>query len=212
MTITPIIGTGVNRARAICDKCGREEVLTCGYEKGGTTNRPARPKEGQIIRKLQGCGWSLVKGSLYCPSCEAKRKHSPDEAIMDEIAEKGAHMSTKSAIKACVVDTLALRQPTQDQRGDIIEMLVASYDRRAKRYIGNDTDKTIADAVGGGCLPGWVAEIRESNFSPAGGNEEIDAIRAEIVAVGAEFAAKVVALNKRIDAVCAAVGPKAARV
>lgn len=33
-----------------------------------------------------------------------------------------------------------------------------------------------AEAVGDGCMPGWVGAIRQEKFGPAG-NEEIDAIR-----------------------------------
>ncbi len=58
-------------------------------------------------------------------------------------------------------------------------MLVITYDGDAKRYKGTDTDKTIADALGNGVMPGWVAEIREQNFGPAGGNEEIEIPRGE---------------------------------
>ena len=116
-----------------------------------------------------------------------------------------------------------LRLPTIEQRRQIVEMLVITYDGDAKRYKGTDTDKTIADALGNGVMPGWVAEIREQNFGPAGGNEEIDAIRAaldemqkrhakEIVEMSNKQIAESATLRKRIDAVCAAVGPKAARV
>lgn len=115
-------------------------------------------------------------------------------------------------LKAITAAVPAIREPTQEQRGDIIELLVETYDRREKRYKGTDTDKTVAEAVGGGVLPGWVAEIRERNFGPAGGNEEMDAIRADIAALDADFALKCAALHKRLDAVCAAVGPKAARL
>lgn len=92
----------------------------------------------------------------------------------------------------------APRTPTLAQRHEITGMLMLSYDHKAGRYTGAETDKTIAEAIGGGCMPGWVAEIREANFGPAGGNEEIEAIRAEIAA-----------LSARLDRVCAAVGPRA---
>jgi len=70
-------------------------------------------------------------------------------------------------------------------------------------------------------MPGWVAAIREEKFGPAG-NEEIEAIRRAISDLKRDTDTdiavmikgrdeKVAALNKRIDAVCAAVGPRAAR-
>uniref|UniRef100_UPI0035B18533 hypothetical protein n=1 Tax=Paenirhodobacter enshiensis TaxID=1105367 RepID=UPI0035B18533 len=107
-------------------------------------------------------------------------------------------MASKSTPTPKGASEQPLRQPSQDQRGDIIEMLVTCYDRKAKRYTGAETDKTVADTIGGGCMPGWVAEIRERDFGPSGGNEEIEALRTEIAA-----------LSARLDRVCAAVGPRA---
>ena len=63
----------VPRATGVCDGCGREEVITCDYERVGR-EIGWRVNEGQAVRKLTGMGWALVKGRLNCPACEAKRK------------------------------------------------------------------------------------------------------------------------------------------
>ncbi len=201
-------------AEATCDECGAMATVPAshahskGFARGGAPimvlNNP-----DQSMSKLRRQGWAQVKNRLYCPDCEATRK------LRDQPKEKDMAIKTENVTQ--------LRQPTIEQRRQIVEMLVITYDGDAKRYKGHDTDKTLAEAIGGGVMPGWVAEIREQNFGPAGGNEEIDAIRAaldemqkrhakEIVEMSNKQIAESATLRKRIDAVCAAVGPKAARV
>lgn len=110
---------------------------------------------------------------------------------------------------------------------DAIEALLTCHDRKAKHYSGTNTDKTVAESIGSGIMPGWVAAIREARFGQSGDNAEIDAIRAAIsdmvsradVVLEAERAAAVKrhtavlagaqALEKRINAFCTAFGPKA---
>lgn len=105
----------------------------------------------------------------------------------------------------------APREPTAKQERLIIMALEDAYDDQSHRYKGQNTDRTVADDLGDGIMFGWVARVREKLFGPSGENEEIAAIRADINALSSEHAAKVAALTKRLDAVCAAVGPKAAR-
>ncbi len=187
-------------AEATCDECGATASVPAshthhkGFAKGGAPimvlNNP-----DQSMSKLRRQGWAQVKNRLYCPDCEATRK------LRDQPKEKDMAIKTENVTQ--------LRQPTIEQRRQIVEMLVITYDGDAKRYKGHDTDKTVAEAIGGGVMPGWVAEIREQNFGPAGGNEEIEAIRAEIKAAEKRAAKDIADLNKRLDAVCVAVGPRA---
>ena len=102
-----------------------------------------------------------------------------------------------------------LRRPSPKQERLIILALEDAYDDQAKRFKGGATDKTLADELGDGIMFGWVAEIRERLFGPSGGNEEIDAIKADIQKLQSEFDARIAAMAKRIDAVVAAVGPRA---
>ena len=201
---------GQEMALCKCDHCAAEVSVAAAH---GDTNGGIRGwkmhlrNEGQVITKLQSMGWSLAKRRLLCPKCTQDKKQ---------------HHNDPQEMKLTVTD---IRKPTADQELDIIGMLLASYDRKSKRYVGDETDKTVAEAIGGGCMPGWVAAIREEKFGPAG-NEEIEAIQRAIAdlkrdtdtSIAASVAAlvkardeKVLALNKRIDAVCAAIGPKAAR-
>jgi hypothetical protein len=214
---------GPSSAKVICDLCLHHETVTCGYQRRGAAK--SEPNEGQCIQRVTSNGWSFVKKILRCPKCEAARKKGAAKPKWLKDAEtqvkKEAKVTTTKESKP------ALRQPTPDQELDIIEALLTCYDRKAKRYSGADTDKTVAESIGGGVLPGWVAAIREAKFGPSGGNEEIEKIRAEIADIVSKAAATreadraaadkrhaetieaARALEKRIDAVCVAVGPKA---
>ena len=190
-------------AEATCDECGAMATVPAshahskGFARGGAPIMILQNPD-QSLSKLRRQGWAQVKNRIYCPSCEAARRLREAPTMEKDMAVKSENVTQ-------------LRQPTIEQRRQIVEMLVITYDGAAQRYKGTDTDKTISDALGNGVMPGWVAEIREQNFGPAGGNEELDAIRAELAAIEKKQAAEIAALKKRIDAVCAAVGPKAAR-
>jgi rubredoxin len=217
MSIEPVRSDkGQPRANCICDKCAREEVIPCNHER--RRGLPDAVNQGQVIKKLTQGGWSFVKNKLRCPMCEAKRKsyeaekskHVIPQRFENGIPENWHNFRGNPPMsKQETTDkTNDIRQPTPEQEVDIIVTLSSAYDRKAKRYQGSETDKTVAETIGG-VMPGWVAAIREAKFGPAGGNEEIEKIRAEIAALNTECAAKIALLNKRIDAVCAAVGPRA---
>lgn len=129
----------------------------------------------------------------------------------------------------------ALRQPTPKQKREIIGILEDVYDDDSKRYKGQETDKTVAETIGGGVMPGWVAEIREEMFGPDGSNDEMEALMVEMRAwrdarlkdvanarIHLENAEKVLRdmdqaiaavaeFEKRQANIIKAVGPKAAR-
>jgi hypothetical protein len=145
---------GPPRALAACDECQREETITCDYERqpdgSWTLNR------GQALSKLTAHGWTEIKRVLRCPSCEAKRK------VVTPMKEPKVEERTA----------------TREQRRAIVDMLGEVYDTAAERYRANDTDQTVADVLG--VMPGWVAQLREEFFGPAGTNETIDSLAAEI--------------------------------
>lgn len=211
----------VPKARGVCDDCGRDEVVTCDYERTGRAGQFV-VNEAQAIRKLHG--WALVKGKLRCPKCEAKRKIGN----MKEKKEK--------ALMAETTNVAPLRQPTKEQKRQIVSLLDETYDTESERYRGGETDKTIAETIGGGCMPGWVAELREEMFGPDGGNDDIEQLLAELAEWRAgiekqaaelhdrhvQFSADLRKLTetrekareylRRIEAIKAAVGPKARAV
>lgn len=188
MTIRAIDGKGVHRAQVICDECGREDTVACDYT--GKPGRKTEPNEGQIIRKMTGQGWALVRGKLNCPGCEAKRK--VDAAAKKQEAEMAEQKSNVRALSG-------IRLPDRDQKRLIILALEDAYDAKAQRYRGGETDRTVAEGLGATIMPGWVSALREEFFGPAG-NEEVEAIRAEIETIRRETAQKLDALTKRLDA------------
>lgn len=226
MTIEAIKGPrGEELARCTCVDCGKTEDVRAAHGNcpGGRGRIVmALSNEGQAVRKIEAQGWALVKSKLRCPDCEAKRREKTD-ATKDKPMEKPPATVT------------SLRQPTPKQKREIIGILEDVYDDDSKRYKGQETDKTVAETIGGGVMPGWVAEIREEMFGPDGSNDEMEALMVEMRAwrearikdvsnarIHLENAenvlrdmdqaiAKVVEFEKRQANIIKAVGPKAAR-
>lgn len=145
---TSLGSQGQPRMKAICDDCERDEVFA-----------NPRGDEGKARKKIQQMGWEVAGKSERCPACKAKRK-----------AQKMAARKPKPVPVAPASDAL-MRQPTRAQRREIMGLLEVSYDVKAERYSGHETDETVATVLN--VLPGWVSAIREEFFGAAGGNDEI---------------------------------------
>ena len=164
-------GRGVSKAKATCDDCGKAEVVAADVD---TVRGVSHVNEGQVTHKLSHQGWALVKGKLRCPMCEAKRK------VKDSKGKDDMAMNLTKAAKAEAMKG-DLREPSARMVAQIVGLLEDAYDDTAKRYRNaSDSDKSIAEVIGGGCMWGWVADIREREFGPDTRNQEVDAIRAEI--------------------------------
>lgn len=160
MSVEPIEGVpGVSRAKVVCDECGRSEVAACDYKRvpGGKWV----PNEGQIKTKITAHNWSIIKNKMFCPACLAKRK------VVNMHEQKARKMEAEKP-----------KEPTKKQRVQIFATLAEVYDIDSGRYMQGDTDDTVADVLG--VMPGWVAEIREAEFGPDGGNEDIATLAAEL--------------------------------
>lgn len=145
--------SGAGRAKAICDDCGRSEIVPCAYVGNANASSDARrPKESQARAKAISMGWAYVKNKLRCPSCEAKRKVVKMEDVKKAKAEPD-------------------RQPTRDEKRKIMDMLGEVYDTDNEQYLQGDTDDTVAEVLG--VMPGWVADLRDEFFGPAGSNEDM---------------------------------------
>ena len=217
MTMAAIKGAGNScLAFCVCDKCGFEATFPALHDTGSghmhrAVDRKLELREPGIVkRRLMDMGWNVSGKAMICPKCEAARKAKQKEDAM----------TTKPAT---VTD---IRQPTREQKRLIVEMLTDAYDTKAERYRGTDTDQTVADVIGGGCMSGWVSQIREEMFGPDGGNEEYEKLAADIATwrTNADKLAsdmhgtlrefndarqKVKDLSDRLSAVVKAAGPKA---
>lgn len=144
------------KALATCDgaDCNAHQEVGCVYV--GPTAK-TKPNEKQVRAKLLGSGWSYVKGKLFCPSCEENRKVVPMKVVEKQDGP---------------------REPTRSEKRQIMDMLETTYDVDAERYSGGDTDETVAEILK--VMPGWVSQIREEFFGPAGSNEDISQLIADI--------------------------------
>lgn len=222
---------GQEQARCLCDECGAEATVPAAHGNSGAFTRGGRRaetlrNEAQATTKLQGLGWSFIRNVHRCPDCEAKRRATATLKPILTIVAKEPAMQTATT-------TTAPRAMTPKQKREIISVLEMAYDDESRRYKGKDTDLTVAQLLGAAFLPGWVTQVREELFGPEGGNDEMEDLRAELVKLKAEVATatknatvhlreaegylrklneaekSIADLTKRVDAVKAAVGPKA---
>lgn len=193
-------GRGQPRVRCICDECGRDEVVAAVHGRDGSEG------QGQAVSKVQKLGWSFIGKRLRCSSCESSRKV--------------VKMADKKAAKVAVEPP---REPTRAQKREIMDLLDEVYDVDAECYKRGDTDETVADVLG--VMPGWVSQLREEFFGPAGGNQDMEELAKRLDAVQlkldgalleAQQACQVVAglkdevseLLKALGAIRKAVGPR----
>lgn len=154
-----------------CDDCrdplqDLQLIVPGGNNPGGSAGRSAASiaPGADLPAKITAHGWRQVgKKKHTCPACiTAKRTITkPKEEEMAISQQEG------------------LRQPTRDQKREIMAMLQDVYDPAAQRYRGAETDKTIAETLGDGILFGWVAQLREEFFGPDG-NEAADLLISEV--------------------------------
>lgn len=150
---------------AICDSCNKTEEVKASYERKNATHIP---NEGQVVRKLTHNGWSYIKGCLLCPTCEEQRR---------------ATTTTTASKKVDIVTTVEEpKQPSREQKRQIVALLTEVYDTKTGCYTGGETDKTVADTIGGGVMLGWVSQIREDLFGPDG-NDELNDLKDEVAAL-----------------------------
>lgn len=159
MTFEPIRSDrGQPRVRCICDDCGRDEVVPAVHGRRGHEG------DGQAASKIQKMGWSYIGKRLRCPACESSRKV--------------VKVKTKPKVAAAGSTP---REPTRAQKREILDLLAYVYDIDGGCYRRGDTDETVADVLG--VMPGWVSELREELFGPAGSNEDMAELRAQVDAL-----------------------------
>lgn len=157
---------GFTIAVCTCDVCGFETSVKAQHNRHRGNVSKREVVESQVLVKLQSQGWTYIKKTLRCASCEEERKKT---------------YSTKQVVEKIMAEaTTETRQPTREQKRQIMALLDDVYDTKAGRYTGGETDKTVADTLGAGIMPGWVAEIREEFFGADGGNDDLTELLAEL--------------------------------
>ena len=185
----------------------------------------------QVMPKLHAAGWTYIKGVLRCVDCEINRIFDHEDA--QPLEKPMAKEPTVIVVPPPPVSPL--RQPSRDQKRQIVAALEMAYDIKNQRYSGTETDKSIADMLGDGIMYGWVATIREDMFGPDG-NEELGSLAADVTAwmkkVDEQMYAAEVAVaeiensradlensrtevkkyQERLNKIIAAIGPKAEKL
>jgi outer membrane murein-binding lipoprotein Lpp/predicted Fe-S protein YdhL (DUF1289 family) len=216
--IDPVKHHGRELARCTCDECQAVLEFPAMHGTMGGTRKvePVLQNKGSVTKAYQAKGWAMIGRKLVCAECQEKRR------------ETSRWLLTASKEKPAMTNVESIRQPTREQKRQITEMLTDCYDTKAGRYTGTETDKTIAEAIGGGCMFGWVDAIREDMFGPDGGNEEHTAIATALLELSAKadtletvvqavmrdlkaVRTDVRAMQERLASVVKAVGPKAVR-
>jgi hypothetical protein len=168
--IAPIAGKA-SKCRASCDTCDATKLMPVAYG-SRAQGKQQQMNEGQATNRLIQQGWSLIKGTLRCPDCTAKHKSANEDRPVNKPNSIFAGVTP--------ITPPSLRQPTREQRRAIVSLLEVSYDTDKGCYKGGETDKTVADTIGDGCMPGWVAAIREEFYGDAGANEGVEELAAEM--------------------------------
>ena len=187
----------------------------------------------QVMPKLHAAGWTYIKGVLRCPACnlESASPFAPLEPHHHFYTPNSLEKPMAKEPTVIVVPpppVSPLRQPSRDQKRQIVAALEMAYDIKNQRYSGTETDKSIADMLGDSIMYGWVATIREDMFGPDG-NEEIGSLAADVAAwmkkvddhlvtIGVEMTHmkahrdEVKKLQDRLNKIVAAIGPKAEKL
>lgn len=226
MKIEAVFGhNGTPLARAHCDGCA--DTIECHARHARTNGEKSVDRVSSVIRSLSRHGWAEVRRKLLCAKCMGKSDQKEAKKDVTDMNENRAEE---------IGNQDSPRQPTREQKRNIMAMLEVAYDVKAGTYLGTDTDKTVADSIGGGVMFGWVAQIREEFFGPNGGNEEINDLKASYEAMHKDtmdviakvhnlriglteaekslqsFRERAAAAASRLDAIARAVGPKAGRL
>lgn len=190
---------GLRTARAICrcDHPGCAEVVDIAcpleslrFDKGHVHDGTRLPDRAKANKRLTSIGWRVARDKILCPT------HAKPEKPIKEFGKMNTIIDTPPP-KADSQNHGDLRQPNREQKRSIIEMLGACYDTKAQRYTGDETDISVAKAIGNGILFGWVADIREEFFGPIGSNAAMDDLQADIHAA----IAKSLETAKALDAI-----------
>lgn len=208
-------GRGFPLVICTCDDCGAQKSIRCDTLNRSRDKTKVVPNVGQAVMKLAADGWTFMKQRLRCPECEAKRR-------------KPVVAKEPTVIEITPPPVAPTRQPTRDQKRLIVAALEEAYDVPKQRYKDGETDKTLAEMLGEGIMPGWVGAVRDDMFGPDGNEELADlaklvaewmgvADRAlaranEAISDMVAARAEVKKLGQRLDKVVAAIGPKAEKL
>jgi hypothetical protein len=152
---------GISTGRAQRVECS---VPGCGACYDMTVNRHRRPPD-QVYKAAGRAGWKTdaKKGQHLCPD----HANPPKEATVP----------SQTTAKPSPSETPP-RELTRDAKRSIFRAIDDAYDTANNCYALDVTDDSIAAELK---VPvGWVREVREDNFGPAGPDPALVELRAEL--------------------------------
>ena len=153
---------GREMARCTCDACQSSLDISAVHGTGKSqpkTKMAIMPIKNltAVAQQLRKNGWKTTGKTILCGKCIEQQKEEKAMAVVEQI-----------------------RQPTREQKREIMLMLDIAYDTKSGHYKGKNSDKSVAEELGDGILWGWVKEIREEFFGESDKNEEADKAIEEI--------------------------------
>jgi len=229
--IEAVQGKGVNRARVTCDGCGRVDTVTCDY-------LPRRrgmwePNAGQINKKLTAAGWAVSARAHECPVCTARKRavqHQKKEAetMAEPVAAPAAAAEVRRPTglqKRLIVAVLedAYDDQAKRYRGAYTDKVVAEELGEGIMFgwVAEIREEMFGPSGGNEeieAIRGQIQRLRQEveQFRKARLLELDARVSAAVEALAAEldkglggYRDQIEALERRLDLVCAAVGPRA---
>ena len=169
-------GRGEEQALCTCHQCNAQITISTQHGDSARFNttrngKPGKPtmtikSERAVVETLHREGWSYIKRKLRCDTCttQFRKKDEPE------------------VTKATPIADTAPRSPDREMRRLIRSMLDDVYDTVHGRYIGRESDETVAAAIGQGCMWGWVSQERIEGYGDSAGNEDTDSAELSIEA------------------------------
>ena len=156
MTLTAIKGQqGEDMAFCACDACGAEKTIPARHGDSNGFRAYRNSKNGKYNVTLH----PKPQSSRCCARRMVQHQRSPALPEMH-------HSADRKQQEVAMQTEIAHRQPTPEQEVDIIVALSSAYDRKAKRYAGVETDRSVAEVIGGGCMPGWSPKSGPRSLGP----------------------------------------------
>lgn len=148
-----------------CDTCGASVDVGAKIAqkrvrgKSGVVRGAEITNVVSVQQQLKKQGWRATKHVLKCDKCVS-------EEIEKMKAQGSIQVKTKPAAN---IDEV--RQPTREQKREIIGMLDTVYDTEKGHYKGTNSDQSVAEEIGNGVMWGWVKEIRVDMYGDGDENE-----------------------------------------
>lgn len=169
-------GRGEEQALCTCHQCNAQITISTQHgdsarfytARTGKASKPTMTikSERAVVETLHREGWSYIKRKLRCAACTAQFRKKDEPEVTKEASIAGT----------------APRSPDREMRRLIRSMLDDVYDTVHGRYIGKESDETVAAAIGQGCMWGWVSQERIEGYGDGAGNEDTDSAAMNIEA------------------------------